>query len=138
MNNKKEDSKKHPATNSGRIKQNEKHLPIATFSLNLPMNFSISGSRNLKDELDKEFSSNRRVGLSRFLKQRFLKELFDINSEVELFSRNTKFPDIKKSFDSLRESILNNTIEPNELIKWENETVKAFLESVRDKRGENK
>lgn len=119
----------------------EKRIVVGpTFSLNFQHIFSTAISSKLKEELKKNFAfvegystTGRMKGISKRLKDDFLKEFFGVNDEESLLKNNHIIAEMhSKLTDEIHdESGLAN----KEFTKWCTDKLNLYLEEVKKKNG---
>jgi len=113
-----------------RVKENkEKKKPIASFSINIPVVFTISGSKETFDKFCKVYDNKKGY----FFKKNFL-DIFNAEKDADILRDKV----IAKKIKELKSTILNQSgIEPSEHSKFQNEKMEEYLKNqLKDKKSD--
>ncbi len=123
---------------ANRVKERvERKVVLTSFSLQIPLTFPVVTTETIKNQLTELYKGKRMVGLSTYLKNKFLEEQLDNQTEANLTSRffNKEASEI---FGRYKESVLKSTKANADILfqQWCESKILEFIKLKKEKRYE--
>ena len=111
-----------------RVNSQDKLISIVSFAINSQHIFTLIANHNFLDELKTRFSDSntgKLKGISKRLRQDFLKKFFDSDVEYQVYKKNKELADKKLSERS--EWINQTGLSSKEFQKWGKECLESYI-----------